>query len=105
MDSYRIGKMKRMANPLNMSAKHACFNKDAKPDSSFSDNAVPAHHFHLRQDIYAAVTYFATSVQVHLRQYTRDENNRLYTTEKVSIQRNCPTGYEQLANFQKVQSQ
>ncbi|GFQ75054.1 hypothetical protein TNCT_337151 [Trichonephila clavata] len=50
--------MKRMANPPNMSAKRVCFNKDAKLDSSFSDNAVPPHHFHLGQDIYAAVTYF-----------------------------------------------
>ncbi|GFT24423.1 hypothetical protein TNCV_3252561 [Trichonephila clavipes] len=44
--------------------------------------AVPPHHFHLGKDIYAAVTYFATSFQVHLRQYTRDENNRLYPTKK-----------------------
>ncbi|GFR13385.1 hypothetical protein TNCT_628111 [Trichonephila clavata] len=65
-----------------MSAKRVCFNKDDKLDSSFSDSAVPPHHFHLGQDIYAAVTYFATSVQVHLRQYTRDENNRLYPTKK-----------------------
>ncbi|GFU22559.1 uncharacterized protein NPIL_305661 [Nephila pilipes] len=55
---------------------------DAKLDYSFSDSAVPPHHFHLGQDIYAVVTYFATSVQVHLRQYTRDENNRLYPTKK-----------------------
>ncbi|GFQ81256.1 PC4 domain-containing protein [Trichonephila clavata] len=74
--------MKRMANPSNMSAKRVCFNKDAKLDSSFSDNAVPPHHFHLGQDIYAAVTYFASSMQVHLRQYGRDENNRLYPTKK-----------------------
>ncbi|GFT04071.1 hypothetical protein NPIL_331091 [Nephila pilipes] len=74
--------MKRMANPSNMSAKRVCLNKDAKLDSSFSDSAVPPHHFHLGQDIYAVVTYFATSVQVHLRQYTRDENNRLYPTKK-----------------------
>ncbi|GFS65873.1 hypothetical protein NPIL_490211 [Nephila pilipes] len=74
--------MKRMANPSNMSAKRVCLNKDTKQDSSFSDSAVPAHHFHLQQDIYAAVTYFATSVQVHLRQYTRDENNRLFPTKK-----------------------
>ncbi|GFU01579.1 hypothetical protein NPIL_134201 [Nephila pilipes] len=74
--------MKRMANPPNMSTKRVCFNKDAKLDSSFSDSAVTPHHFHLGQDIYAVVTYFATSVQVHLRQYTRDENNRLYPTKK-----------------------
>ncbi|GFR32218.1 hypothetical protein TNCT_647691 [Trichonephila clavata] len=47
--------MKRMANSPNMSAKRVCFNKDAKLDSSFSDNAIPPHHFHLGQDIYAAV--------------------------------------------------
>ncbi|GFU29449.1 hypothetical protein NPIL_73401 [Nephila pilipes] len=42
-----------MANPSNMSAKRVCLNKDAKLDSSFSDSAVPPHHFHLGQDIYA----------------------------------------------------
>ncbi|GFQ74579.1 hypothetical protein TNCT_663281 [Trichonephila clavata] len=74
--------MKRMANPPNMPSKRVCFNNDAKLDSSFSDNAVPLHHFHLGKDINAAVTYFASSVQVHLRQYGRDENNRLYSTKK-----------------------
>ncbi|GFT32238.1 PC4 domain-containing protein [Trichonephila clavipes] len=74
--------MKRMLNLPNMSTKRVCFNKDDKLDSSFSESAVPPHHFHLGHDIYAAVTYFATSVQVHLRQYSRDENNRLYPTKK-----------------------
>ncbi|GFX81610.1 uncharacterized protein TNCV_4179501 [Trichonephila clavipes] len=68
-----------------MSTKRVCFNKDEKLDSSFSESAVPPHHFHLGHDIYAAVTYFATSVQVHLRQYSRDENNRLYPTKKGSM--------------------
>ncbi|GFQ90484.1 PC4 domain-containing protein [Trichonephila clavata] len=88
--------MKRMANPPNMSAKRVCFNNDAKLDSSFSDNAVPPHHFHLGQDIYAAVTYFATSVQVHLRQYGRDENNRLYPTKKGVCM--SPVLWQSLAN-------
>ncbi|GFS70111.1 hypothetical protein TNCV_2199551 [Trichonephila clavipes] len=69
--------MKRMLNLPNMSTKRMCFNKDdsSKLDSSFSESTVPPHHSHLGHDIYAAVTYFATSVQVHLRQYSRDENN------------------------------
>ncbi|GFW83885.1 hypothetical protein TNCV_856681 [Trichonephila clavipes] len=74
--------MKRMLNLPNMSIKRVGFNKDDKLDSSFSESAVPPRHFHLGQDMYAAVTYFATSVQVHLRQYSRDENNRLYPAKK-----------------------
>ncbi|GFU45310.1 hypothetical protein NPIL_85571 [Nephila pilipes] len=59
-NSSRIGKMKRMANPINASAKRMCFNDDTKLDSSFPDDPIPPHHFHLGEDIYAAVTYFAT---------------------------------------------
>ncbi|GFR32083.1 PC4 domain-containing protein [Trichonephila clavata] len=88
--------MKRMANPPNMSAKSVCFNKDAKLDSFFSDSAVPPHHFHLGQDIYAAVTYFASSVQVHLQQYGRDENNQLYPTKKGVCM--SPVLWQSLAN-------
>ncbi|GFU40787.1 putative mariner transposase [Nephila pilipes] len=77
-----IGKMKRMANPINVSNKRTCFNDETKLDSSFSDEAVPLHHFHLGQDIYAAVTYFAIAVQIHLRQYGRDDNNRLFPTKR-----------------------
>ncbi|GFQ82422.1 PC4 domain-containing protein [Trichonephila clavata] len=88
--------MKRMANPPNMSAKRVCFNKDAKLDSSFSDSAIPPHHFHLGQDIYAAVTYFAFSMQVHLRQYGRDENNRLYPAKKGVCM--SPVLWQSLAN-------
>ncbi|GFX25513.1 hypothetical protein TNCV_1407791 [Trichonephila clavipes] len=81
--------MKRMLNLPNMSTQRVCFNKDEKLDSSFSESAVPPHHLHLGHDIYAAVTYFATSVQVHLRQYSRDENNRLYATKKRCLYVNC----------------
>ncbi|GFT73710.1 hypothetical protein NPIL_580011, partial [Nephila pilipes] len=73
--------MKRMANPINVSNKRTCFNDETKLDSSFLDDAVPPHHFHLGEDNYAAVTYFATAVQVHLRQYKRNENNRLFPTK------------------------
>ncbi|GFT42792.1 hypothetical protein NPIL_573661 [Nephila pilipes] len=58
LPSSIIGKMKRMANPINVSNKRTCFNDETKLDSSFSDHAVPLHHFHLGQDIYAAVTYW-----------------------------------------------
>ncbi|GFU38123.1 hypothetical protein NPIL_148381, partial [Nephila pilipes] len=61
-----IWKMKRMVNPINASAKRMCFNDDHL-DSSSIDYAVPLHHFHLGEDIFAAMTYFATVVQVHLR--------------------------------------
>ncbi|GFT77742.1 hypothetical protein NPIL_344161 [Nephila pilipes] len=64
-------------------SERVCFNDDvAKVDSSFSNDAVPLHHFHLGEDIFAAVTYFATAVQVHRRQYKRDENNRLFPTKR-----------------------
>ncbi|GFX76176.1 uncharacterized protein TNCV_2144801 [Trichonephila clavipes] len=53
-----------MLNPLNMSTKRVCFDKDDRLDSFFSDSAVAPHNFHLGQDMDAAVTYFATSVQV-----------------------------------------
>ncbi|GFX78918.1 PC4 domain-containing protein [Trichonephila clavipes] len=79
--------MKRMFNSNNSSNKRVCFSEDIKPDSSFPDDAVPLHHFHLGQDVYAAVTYFATSVQVHLRHYKRDGNNRLFPTKRVAISR------------------
>ncbi|GFT69856.1 hypothetical protein NPIL_257711, partial [Nephila pilipes] len=74
--------MKRMYSSMIVSSKGVFFNYDTKEDSSFSDNAVPLHHFHLGQDIYAAVTYFANVVQIHLRQYRRDENNRLFPTKR-----------------------
>ncbi|GFT90896.1 DUF1758 domain-containing protein [Nephila pilipes] len=54
---------------------------ELRVDSSFSDSAVPPHHFHLGQDINV------TAVQVHLRQYTRDENNK--PIKKVSRCRLC----------------
>ncbi|GFT83496.1 hypothetical protein NPIL_592071 [Nephila pilipes] len=66
-------------------SERVCFNDDdddTKVDSSFSDDAVPLHHFHLGQDIYAAVTYFANAVQIHLRQYGRNDNNRLFPTKR-----------------------
>ncbi|GFR31210.1 hypothetical protein TNCT_68541 [Trichonephila clavata] len=74
--------MKRMFNSNNGSNKRVCFSEDTKPDSSFPDDAIPPHHFHLGQDVYAAVTYFATMVQVHLRHYKRDGNNRLFPTKR-----------------------
>ncbi|GFT83886.1 hypothetical protein NPIL_74291 [Nephila pilipes] len=77
-----IQKMKRMSNSIDVTSERVCFNDDTKVDSSFSDDAVPLHHFHLGQDIYAAVTYFANAVQIHLRQYGRDHNNRLFLTKK-----------------------
>ncbi|GFT10052.1 hypothetical protein NPIL_326461 [Nephila pilipes] len=74
--------MKRMINPFNASSKRFCFNDETKLDSSFPDDAVPPHHFHLGENIFAAVTYFATAVQLHLRQYKRDENNPLFPTKR-----------------------
>ncbi|GFX42652.1 PC4 domain-containing protein [Trichonephila clavipes] len=71
-----------MFNSNNVSNKRVCFSEDIKSDSFFPDDAVPPHHFHLGQDVYAAVTYFATSVQVHLRHYKRDGSNRLFATER-----------------------
>ncbi|GFV92195.1 hypothetical protein TNCV_1896311 [Trichonephila clavipes] len=71
-----------MFNSNNGSNKRVCFSDDIKSDSSFPDDAVPPHHFHLGQDVYAAVTYFATSMQVHLRHYKRDGNNRLFPTKR-----------------------
>ncbi|GFS85262.1 hypothetical protein NPIL_447301 [Nephila pilipes] len=65
-----------MANPINVSDKRMCFNDETKLDSSFPDDAVPPHRFHLGE-----VTYFATVVQVHLRQYKRNETNRLFPTK------------------------
>ncbi|GFT04580.1 hypothetical protein NPIL_260681 [Nephila pilipes] len=46
-----IGEMKRIANPINVSNKRMCFNDETKLDSSFLDDAVPPHHFHLGEDI------------------------------------------------------
>ncbi|GFU44200.1 hypothetical protein NPIL_320851 [Nephila pilipes] len=77
--------MKRKSRSIDVSSERVCFNgddDDTKVDSSFSDDAVPLHHFHLGQDIYAAVTYFANAVQIHLRQYGRDDNNRLFPTKR-----------------------
>ncbi|GFX28839.1 PC4 domain-containing protein [Trichonephila clavipes] len=77
--------MKRMFNSNNGSNKRVCFSEDTKSDSSdssFSDDNIPPHHFHLGQDFYAAATYFATMVQVHLRLYKRDGNNRLFPTKR-----------------------
>ncbi|GFV82615.1 PC4 domain-containing protein [Trichonephila clavipes] len=75
--------MKRTFDSNNGSNKRVCFSEDTKSDSCFPDDAIPPHHFHLGQDVYAAVIYFSTSVQVHLRHYTRDENNRLFPTKRV----------------------
>ncbi|GFX98722.1 PC4 domain-containing protein [Trichonephila clavipes] len=74
--------MKRTFNSNNGSNKRVCFSEDTKSDSSFSDDTIPPHHFHLGQDVYAAVTYFASMVQVHLRLYKRDGNNRLFPTKR-----------------------
>ncbi|GFS53334.1 hypothetical protein NPIL_9211 [Nephila pilipes] len=77
--------MKRKSSSIDVSSERVCFNDDdddTKVDSSFSDDAVPQHHFHLGQDIYAAVTYFANAVQIHLRQYGRNDNNRLFPTKR-----------------------
>ncbi|GFX95152.1 hypothetical protein TNCV_3606111 [Trichonephila clavipes] len=84
--------MKRMFNSSNGSNKRVCFNEDNKTDSSFPDNAVSPHYFHLGQDVYAAVKCFATMVQVHLRLYKRDRegNNRLFPTKRgVCVCRLC----------------
>ncbi|GFT45905.1 hypothetical protein NPIL_640751 [Nephila pilipes] len=72
--------MKRMINPNNASSKRICFNDETKLDSSFFDETVPPHNLNLGEDIYAAVTYFATTV--HLRQYKRNENNQLFPTKR-----------------------
>ncbi|GFV43137.1 hypothetical protein TNCV_2420401 [Trichonephila clavipes] len=72
--------MKRMFNSNNGSNKRVYFSEDIKSDFSFPDDAVPPHHFHLGQDVYAAVTYLATSVQ--LRHYKRDGNNRMFPTKR-----------------------
>ncbi|GFT51346.1 hypothetical protein NPIL_214131 [Nephila pilipes] len=79
--------MKRKSLSIDVSSERVCFNDDGdtKVDSSFSDDAVPLHHFHLGQDIYVAVTYFANAVQIHLRQYGRDDNNRLFPTKRGMI--------------------
>ncbi|GFT76035.1 hypothetical protein NPIL_198211 [Nephila pilipes] len=77
--------MKRKSSSIDVSSERVCFNDDdddTKVDSSFSDDAVPLHHFHLGQDIYAAVTYFANAVQIHLRQYGRDDNNSLFPPKR-----------------------
>ncbi|GFT92784.1 hypothetical protein NPIL_432181 [Nephila pilipes] len=80
--------MKRKSRSIDVSSERVCFNDDddTKVDSSFSDDAVPLHHFHLGQDIYAAVTYFANGVQIHLRQYGREDNNRLFPTKRGMLQ-------------------
>ncbi|GFT29152.1 hypothetical protein NPIL_661171, partial [Nephila pilipes] len=80
-----LQEMKRKSSSIDVSSERVCFNDDdddTKVDSSFSDDAVPQHHFHLGQDIYAAVTYFANAVQIHLRQYGRNDNNRLFPTKR-----------------------
>ncbi|GFT84199.1 hypothetical protein NPIL_174161, partial [Nephila pilipes] len=79
-----LQEMKRKSSSIDVSSERVCFNDDddTKVDSSFSDDAVPLHHFHLGQDIYAAVTYFANGVQIHLRQYGRNDNNRLFPTKR-----------------------
>ncbi|GFS78322.1 hypothetical protein NPIL_299661 [Nephila pilipes] len=75
--------MKRMSSSIDVTSERVYFNDDdTKIDSSFSDDAVPLHHFHLGQDIYAEVTYFANAVQIHLSQYGRDHNNRLFPTKR-----------------------
>ncbi|GFW13300.1 PC4 domain-containing protein [Trichonephila clavipes] len=74
--------MKRTFNSNNGSNKRVCFSEVTKSDSSFSEDTIPPHHFHLGQDVYAAVTYFASMVQVHLRLYKRDGNNRLFPTKR-----------------------
>ncbi|GFU57415.1 hypothetical protein NPIL_257641 [Nephila pilipes] len=74
--------MKRMSSSMIVSSKRVCFNYDTKEDSSFSDDTVPLHHFHLGQDIYATVTYFANVVQIHLHQYRKDENNCLFPSKR-----------------------
>ncbi|GFS66925.1 hypothetical protein NPIL_418031 [Nephila pilipes] len=76
--------MKRKSRSIDVSSERVCFNDDddTKVDSSFSDDAVPLHLFYLGQDIYAAVTYFANGVQIHLRQYGREDNNRLFPTKR-----------------------
>ncbi|GFU29309.1 hypothetical protein NPIL_297141 [Nephila pilipes] len=48
-------------------SKREYFNDDSKVDTFFLDDAIPLHRFQLVQDIYITVTYFATTVQVHLR--------------------------------------
>ncbi|GFT25540.1 hypothetical protein NPIL_37721 [Nephila pilipes] len=76
--------MKRKSSSIDVSSERVCFNDDddTKVDSFFSDDAVPLHHFHLGQEIYAAVTYFANAVQIHLRQYGRNDNNRPFPTKR-----------------------
>ncbi|GFT80616.1 retrovirus-related Pol polyprotein from transposon TNT 1-94 [Nephila pilipes] len=68
--------MKRVANPINVSNKRTSFNDETKLDSSFLDDAVPPHHFHLGEDIYAAVTYFAT--EVHLQNDSPSEPKEIF---------------------------
>ncbi|GFV08215.1 hypothetical protein TNCV_326501 [Trichonephila clavipes] len=82
--------MKRTFNSNNGSNKRVCFSEDTKSDSSFSDYTIPPHHFHLGQDVYAAVTYFATMVQVHLRLYKRDGNKiDCFQLKEVCVSRLC----------------
>ncbi|GFS71597.1 hypothetical protein NPIL_620291 [Nephila pilipes] len=70
-EDLKLQEMKRNSSSIDVSSERVCFNDDddTKVDSSFSDDAVPLHHFHLCQDIYATVTYFANAAQIHLRQY------------------------------------
>ncbi|GFS79424.1 PC4 domain-containing protein [Trichonephila clavipes] len=63
-------------------SNHFSYCEDTKSDASFPDDGIPPHHFHLGQGVYVAVTYFSTSVQVHLRHYKRDGNNRLFPTKR-----------------------
>ncbi|GFU41226.1 hypothetical protein NPIL_661891 [Nephila pilipes] len=75
-----------MANPINASSKRICFNDETKLD--FPDDAVPPHHFHLGEDIFAVMTYFSTMAQVHLRQYKRDQERKevsVYVTCAMAI--------------------
>ncbi|GFT60714.1 PC4 domain-containing protein [Trichonephila clavipes] len=72
----------RMSKNALRTGRRQAVDEDTKSDSSFSEDTIPPHHFHLGQDVYAAVTYFATMVQVHLRLYKRDGNNRLFPTKR-----------------------
>ncbi|GFW81612.1 hypothetical protein TNCV_2882891 [Trichonephila clavipes] len=81
--------MKRTFNSNNGSNKRVCFSEDTKSDSSFSDDTIPPHHFHLGQDVYAAVTYFATMVQVHLRLYKEMGIIDCFQLKEVCVSRLC----------------
>ncbi|GFT40527.1 hypothetical protein NPIL_215301 [Nephila pilipes] len=46
---------------------------------------IPPHHLTWVKTFFAVVTYFATAVQVHLRQYKRNENNRLFFPTNLGV--------------------